>query len=153
MARVLKCECGSCNVCKARVRMATKRAAMTLDERRELDARKDPEKVKINDRKRYDRDRESRIEFAARWSQQNPERLREVKRAWKKRNPEKVAAQGAVAQALRAGRLMKADTCSMCGSSDRIQGHHADYSKPLDVTWLCSSCHGATHRRPRSLTA
>lgn len=31
--------------------------------------------------------------------------------------------------------------CSLCGSTRFIQGHHMDYSKPLNVIWCCSVCH------------
>ena len=33
----------------------------------------------------------------------------------------------------------------MCGSIENIQGHHADYSGPLKVTWLCVLCHSRLH--------
>lgn len=51
-------------------------------------------------------------------------------------------------RALREGRLERPDTCSRCGSDggeQPIHGHHPDYSRPLDVVWLCSTCHGAAH--------
>ena len=44
------------------------------------------------------------------------------------------------------GILTRPEFCSKCGRSDlRICGHHHDYSKPLDVEWLCSSCHSSGH--------
>ena len=47
------------------------------------------------------------------------------------------------------GRLTPADRCEDCGHDfrhHRREGHHADYSKPLEVDWLCSLCHGKRHR-------
>ena len=49
--------------------------------------------------------------------------------------------------AVRRGDIVKPDNCSCCGRDDLIlHGHHEDYSKPLDVTWLCSECHGERHQ-------
>ncbi len=39
--------------------------------------------------------------------------------------------------------------CPECGQSvepRQLHGHHVDYSKPLEVIWLCEQCHGATRR-------
>lgn len=35
--------------------------------------------------------------------------------------------------------------CESCGSVD-VQKHHTDYSKPLDIEWLCAPCHQAHHK-------
>jgi ribosomal protein S27AE len=43
------------------------------------------------------------------------------------------------------GRLKRSPTCEQCGRTTRTQGHHDDYAKPLDVRWLCSSCHVRLH--------
>jgi hypothetical protein len=87
------------------------------------------------------------------WRETNPERLRELRRHQAKRNrerhPEKHAARCAVTKAISVGKLTRSDHCERCGALDRpardgrpqIHGHHADYSKPLDVEWLCRACH------------
>jgi hypothetical protein len=36
--------------------------------------------------------------------------------------------------------------CDICGESDgRLERHHPDYSKPLEVLTLCKICHEALH--------
>ena len=42
----------------------------------------------------------------------------------------------------RRGKLL-AEDCKVCG--DPAEMHHADYSKPLDVDWLCKKHHQALH--------
>jgi len=44
---------------------------------------------------------------------------------------------------LRRGWLKK-EPCGNCGNPES-QMHHEDYSKPLDVRWLCRPCHMAEH--------
>lgn len=53
---------------------------------------------------------------------------------------ERIVAMHKVSNALRDGRIKK-EPCSICGSNINIQAHHSDYSKPLDVVWLCFRCH------------
>jgi ribosomal protein S27AE len=57
--------------------------------------------------------------------------------------PEKVAARQEVLKALRKGSLVR-QPCSICGEAV-VQAHHDDYSKPLDVIWLCRTCHDDAH--------
>lgn len=49
-----------------------------------------------------------------------------------------------VHNALRGGKLIK-QPCEICGSNEHIEAHHEDYSKPLDVIWLCSVHHKWVH--------
>lgn len=63
---------------------------------------------------------------------------------YKKRHPEKRRAHSLVGNAIRDGRLMWSP-CEVCGAK-RAQAHHDDYSKPLDVRWLCKPHHDAWHR-------
>jgi hypothetical protein len=88
-----------------------------------------------------------------RYQRQNPEKGAESMRRYTKRHPEKLKAHSAVSHAVRDGRLKRPDLCERCGRPGRpiadgrapIQAHHHDYSKPLEVEWLCIDCHGAEH--------
>ena len=67
---------------------------------------------------------------------------------WNRHAPtkEKERAREIYSRAVKSGRLDRPSACSECGDSGKIHGHHEDYSKPLEVRWLCSSCHGLAHR-------
>jgi hypothetical protein len=72
------------------------------------------------------------------------------KAALDSRNKDKKRAHLSVKRALFSGAIDKPSSCSCCGASGvRIEGHHPDYTKPLDVIWLCSPCHKAEHKRMR----
>lgn len=55
--------------------------------------------------------------------------------------------------ALRHGDLIQSDHCQKCGKTHvDLDAHHMDYSRPLDVVWLCRSCHLYEHPRPNQWT-
>lgn len=63
-------------------------------------------------------------------------------REWRKENPEKYKAHVTLGNAVRDGKIDKPLFCSDCGEKRKLHAHHNDYSKPLDVQWLCVPCHG-----------
>lgn len=69
-----------------------------------------------------------------------------AQQAYNERNPLKHKARTALANAVSRGQIIKPDACQECGRSSALHGHHDDYSKPLDVRWLCQPCHADWHR-------
>jgi len=61
--------------------------------------------------------------------------------------PEKRIGRYATGNAIRDGRLTR-QPCETCGGTP-AQAHHEDYSRPLDVRWLCREHHAAHHRAQR----
>ncbi len=62
-------------------------------------------------------------------------------------NPEKTKAINAINHAITAGKLTRPSVCESCFNERFTEGHHEDYSKPLDVDWLCKECHIDLHRK------
>lgn len=69
--------------------------------------------------------------------------IKQYQQKRRKAFPEKDKARNAVSNAIRDGKLSRCP-CVKCGDS-KSQAHHNDYSKPLDVIWLCFKCHRLEH--------
>lgn len=98
------------------------------------------------DRMRY-RENEHRKE-AARKSAKSPAGVAAMARSAERtrlEEPQKYKARNAVNNGIRDGYLARGTECFFCGTSERLQAHHHDYSRPLDVFWLCPKCHGKLH--------
>jgi len=123
--------------------------------------KKNKEKVRQKNRERYRKKRASmtteqlaqRNTKRRRRRRENLERARELGRkdsrlhivryGRPKREPEKEQARTWVKREIKSGRLKKPEICPRCGRTDsRIEAHHDDYSKPAQIEWLCSLCHG-----------
>ena len=59
------------------------------------------------------------------------------------RDAEKKRARVMVRHRIRSGALKRLP-CEVCGEP-KTHGHHDDYSKPLDVRWLCAKHHKEVH--------
>lgn len=66
---------------------------------------------------------------------------------WVRKNPEKARAHLLLNLAVRSGEVQKPTRCTECHDEVRINGHHEDYSRPLDVKWVCHRCHAALHKK------
>jgi len=143
------CECGTCAKCKRReymrgyyARNAEKVKAIAIRSRaRRL------EKVQAYDRERgrsEDRKAAKRARRAVFTGTQR-ERERASKRSWKKTHRVKNRAQKLLHYHVKAGHVQR-QPCEVCGASN-AQAHHDDYSKPLEVRWLCPTHHGEQHRK------
>jgi hypothetical protein len=61
-----------------------------------------------------------------------------------KRHPVKDLARRAVGSAVKRGKLVP-QPCEVCGAE--AQAHHEDYTKPLEVRWLCYKHHKTEHHQ------
>lgn len=100
------------------------------------------------------------------WKDKNPNKLKkQLKRHREKHKksileknlkrertkPEEKKAQRLVFKALKNCDLIRPKQCTKCNKICSPEGHHFDYSKPLDVMWLCKSCHTLEHVRLRKI--
>lgn len=101
---------------------------------------------------RYKSDPERFREAVKRYRASNKANVFETRLNVCKKHPTRENASRVIDEGVRAGIIKRPDHCSGCGCSDkehRIEAHHNDYSKPLDVIWLCTPCHRALDARRR----
>lgn len=109
-------------------------------------------------RKEYDRNRSDRT--GKNRVPNEATRARQRRYNAKNLHQENVAARLAVRKAILSGEIIRKSACEVCGKEavrrdgvTAVQAHHDDYTKPLDVRWLCSACHTAWHRLNKPVAA
>ena len=105
---------------------------------------KNKNKFKEYDRKARLKNPAKNTEAIKRWRAADPERAKARRRKDQKmfieRHPQKIKAHAAVSQA-----KLVPQPCEICGYP-KTEAHHSDYTKPLEVNWLCVPHHNAWHR-------
>lgn len=105
----------------------------------------------------YYKHQEERQERNRQWKEEHKDEIKEYNHSYLEKNrdaiyrrrnkyvTEKTGYAGSkVAEAIRLGKITPSP-CEMCGEK-KVQAHHDDYNKPLDVRWLCDKCRRLWHR-------
>lgn len=75
---------------------------------------------------------------------QKTKKGKESQKKRKEKHRDADLAKMAVANAVRRGKLKRAP-CVICGKSEHVHAHHDNYSRRLDVVWLCAFHHRERH--------
>ncbi len=101
--------------------------------------------------KEYDRNRAnipSRVRARAEYAKTDAgkESIKKTRAKWLSLNQNKRACHTILGNSIRNGKIKKGP-CKVCGKNEgRIHGHHDDYTRPLDVIWLCPKDHTYHHK-------
>lgn len=79
------------------------------------------------------------------WQHRHKAKLNEWQMRYYRNNREKKLAHSRANHAVKIGVLEK-QPCSQC-NAPTADKHHHDYSRPLDIVWLCRKCHKAEHAK------
>ncbi len=89
--------------------------------------------------------RDKRLVYEKNWHDKNPGTREKYRQINRDRHPEKQRARGILSKHVADGKIIR-QPCEVCGVTTDVQGHHDDYSKPLEVRWLCRTHHMEVHR-------
>ena len=105
----------------------------------------------------YDRNRPNAAERNEKFKRYHKERMKDdeyrldlnaKKKVWNDNNVVRRAAHIITGNSIRDGRLIR-KPCEVCGEI-KVDAHHDDYERPLDVRWLCRTHHSEHHKNLRN---
>lgn len=106
-------------------------------------AERNKEKVALAKKTYRENNREKVKQTNAAYYQRSKDKIDARVKGYREKYPNKHKAHWTVCNAMTNGRLAK-QSCECC-DAEIAHAHHDDYAKPLDVRWLCPSCHRKWH--------
>ena len=88
--------------------------------------------------------KEKNKEYSRLNRKRNLEKINKYNKEYGKKFPERVKAQQ---KATRKIKIPFGQLCEECRINPAREKHHPDYSKPLEIKFLCNPCHKRIHRR------
>lgn len=93
---------------------------------------------------RYQENKDKVKAAVKKYREENPDKVYRMRVARCEKAPTRMNANKVIESAVKSGVVENPGVCFGCGckaGEHRIEAHHHDYSKPLDVVWLCTPCH------------
>lgn len=146
-----KCECSNCKKCKNRIYYREYR--LRNPEKQKEKNKKQAEKRKItNYQKEYLKNnpqiRKKIAENRKLYVKENLDKIKQYVKRHQLKNRDKYLARQHLRRQVLRGKILKPKNCEKCGLvKERIEGHHTDYTRKLEVIWLCKECHQNEHKR------
>lgn len=134
-------------------RLGKKRRLENLELYRKRDKERYRKNPHRNDKyaKSKSEQKKRRLENDSEYHEKRYARLREKILAYQKKiylaAPEKFKARKKINKAIATKKMKRPSKCEICLKQCKPDAHHDDYSKPLEVRWLCKRCHFKHHKQ------
>lgn len=83
---------------------------------------------------------------ARKYRERNKEKGVLRQRDYRRKDKIRAKAHRDLSRAVMEKKIIKPEHCQLCGKNKPLDGHHNDYTKPLQIVWVCRLCHRKIHQ-------
>lgn len=103
----------------------------------------------------YIANRDEALKSATEWQKSHPEAFAQIRDTYRRKHIDKIRAKVRLKRILEpekehtrnvARSLPLAESCEFCGSKERLEHHHPDYSEPYITVTACKDCHAVVNQ-------
>ncbi len=137
-----------CKICDTKLALIRQKQASDREKRKEWQSN-NKWRMNSNNQKWKDKNREHVRDYANSYYLENKEKVDKNKIIQKEKYPNIYKARNKVTNAIRLGRLKKIPCEYGECKQIKVEAHHSNYDKPLDVVWFCSHHHAIADKVKR----